>query len=120
MAKRPCYQCDDDLDELRDKRNAEIRAWGRKQLADADAALFKEPSDNNHWTAWDQESVVETSEPVPELTLSEPLDVVETSTPEPELTLPPEIQELVEKANDDIASGKSTAKPRTQRPKPTS
>lgn len=42
MTKRKCYQCGDDdrtLDEIREARNAKIRAWGRKVLEDADAAL---------------------------------------------------------------------------------
>ena len=45
MAKRPCYQCGgEDLDEIRERRNAEIRAWGRQVLADADAKLLAEQS----------------------------------------------------------------------------
>lgn len=38
----PCYQCGDTeetLDEIRERRNEEVRAWGRKQLADADALI---------------------------------------------------------------------------------
>lgn len=38
MAKRIDYQNpNDNLDEITDKRNAEIRAWGKQILADADA-----------------------------------------------------------------------------------
>ncbi len=42
MTTRKCYQCgdgDESLDAIRERRNEEIRAWGRQVLADADAAL---------------------------------------------------------------------------------
>lgn len=43
--KRSCYQCgDDDIEAIKAKRNEEIRAYGRKVLADADAAFFAEKS----------------------------------------------------------------------------
>ncbi len=63
MVKRNCYQCPEGvetLDEIRDRRNAEIRAWGRKVLEDADKALLAEqggsvpaPSD---WDILDDDS----------------------------------------------------------------
>lgn len=41
--KRNCYQCGtEDLEAIRNKRNEEIRAYGRKVLEDADAALAAE------------------------------------------------------------------------------
>lgn len=41
--KRNCYQCgSEDLEAIRNKRNEEIRAYGRKVLEDADAALAAE------------------------------------------------------------------------------
>lgn len=36
--RRPDYQnLTDNLEEITDKRNAEIRTWGKKQLADSDS-----------------------------------------------------------------------------------
>lgn len=65
MARPPCYQCPpgDDLDAIRDKRNAEIRAWGKKQLADADATLLGVPTAESFDSDWD---VIVDPEPEPE------------------------------------------------------
>jgi len=42
MTKRSCYQCgEDDLDEVQQRRKAEVRAWADEQIAEADRALHE-------------------------------------------------------------------------------
>lgn len=55
--RRPCYQCDEDLEAITDARNEVIRAWGRQQLADADAhILIESVRDGGDWDLIEDEA----------------------------------------------------------------
>lgn len=68
--RRPCYQCDEDLEALTDARNEVIRAWGREQLRVADEVLLANTQDavwSGDWEQLDDEEpvVVEEAKPTP-------------------------------------------------------
>ncbi len=64
MTRPPCYQCTEDLDAIREKSNADIRAWGKKQLYGADLALLGVPTPESFDSDWD---VITDPEPDPDL-----------------------------------------------------
>jgi hypothetical protein len=128
--KRKCYQCGDDersLDEIRDARNEEIRAWGRKVLADADAALKGETAivtAESDWEALDvtpetpEQEIVEVeveAKPVDALTeankAEDPQPEAEEETEEEEITVEPETEEEGVKETDEAPAPKEEAKP---------
>lgn len=69
MARPPCYQCSEDLEAIRAKSTAAIRAWGKQQLIDADAALLGVPTAQSFDSDWD---VITDPEPDPDITNPEP------------------------------------------------
>lgn len=86
--KRKCYQCDDEgrtLDEIREARNEEIRAWGRKVLADADAALKGETAivtAQSDWEALDAQPETPEQETVEVEVDAKPHDVLAATEPQ--------------------------------------
>lgn len=107
--KRNCYQCGDDgrtLDEIREARNEEIRAWGRKVLADADAALKGETALVVEESDWDQ---VET-QTIPE-EVNEPVAAREEEAPEPDALAATEPQPGDEDSETQPEENESTVTP---------
>lgn len=93
MSKRRCYQCgdDEDLDEIRERRNAEIRAWGKQVLAESDAALLAERRSGeseatvSDWDLLDTEDGMDaTAATEPQETEEVAKKVAESPKPEPQ------------------------------------
>lgn len=133
--KRNCYQCgSEDLGAIQAKRNEEIRAYGRKVLDDADAALAAEQNviQVNQISDWDTiEPVVssETEEGTEEimdaLAATEPQEteevkakVAESPKPSPTADVPEKAAEADEVAAEDaevveVAEKSAKASPKT-------
>lgn len=111
--KRGCYQCGDDgrtLDEIREARNAEIRAWGKRVLEEADAALKGETVLTPKPSDWDQ---VETQE-IPQI--QEVQETPDIETVEPDVLAATEPQEGEANANPEPETDEEPAKeePKTE------
>lgn len=80
--RRPCYQCDEDLEALTDARNEVIRAWGREQLRVADEVLLANVQDAV-WDDW-KELDEEQDESVPEVVeVVKPTSIRASKVPKP-------------------------------------
>lgn len=94
--KRVDYQNpQNNLEEVNEKRNAEIRAYGQRVLAEADAAQRGDVTTIDDWDVLDVEAEVEPpapTEPQPEQPVVEPEPEIE----EPEAEKEPEIEEKTE------------------------
>jgi hypothetical protein len=96
MSKRRCYQCgDEDLDEIRERRNAEIRAWGKQVLADSDAALLAEHRLGESEVAVSDWDLLETEDGMDATAATEPQETEEVAkkvaeSPKPEPQADPE------------------------------
>lgn len=107
----------DDLEEITDKRNAEIRAWGKQVLADADVHLLTENlHDSSDWDLIDEPDFVVEQEITPPVE-PEIEDVIEEPV---EAVLPPALQEQIEKQIADVESGAVVPKPRARKAAATS
>lgn len=124
MPKRHCYQCPEgvDLDEIRDRRNAEIRAWGKQVLLDADKALIAEqggaikaPSD---WDLLDEDDDEETGtdEDMDALAATEPQETKELQKKIDE-SPKPEAQANDESKEDVVAGDAPVVEPAPEAPK---
>jgi hypothetical protein len=122
--KRKCYQCGDDersLDEIREARNEEIRAWGRKVLADADKALKGETAivtAESDWEALDVTPETPEQEVVEVKVEAKPVDAL-TEANKSEDPQPVEEEEVAvaEEATDDDEPAADSA-PAPEEPKP--
>lgn len=97
-----------DLDEITEKRNAEIRAWGQQVLADADALL----ADQEGWSDWDVlEDEDEDPEPEVEKPVEEPIQEPITAADEPkdETISDAPVEPVVETKGRKVTSKGSTA-----------
>lgn len=84
--KRVDYQDPNgNLEEVQEKRNAEIRAWGQKVLADADAAQRGDVTTIDDWDTLDVEAEIESPAPTESQPVIEPEEKTEEAQPEPEV-----------------------------------
>lgn len=85
MAKRTCYQCDGDLDEIQARRRAEVRAWADEQIRLADQALigvplFEDDFEELDTTPEELEPEVVEPEPEPVVEVVEPTKAKKSTT----------------------------------------
>ena len=105
--KRVDYQDPNgNLEEVQEKRNAEIRAWGQKVLADADAAQRGDVTTIDDWDALNVEAEIESPTPTEPQPVIEP----EEAQTEPEVVEKKETATQKKKREAEEASAEGSSK----------